>query len=181
MQCIENPTFWVINTLNPLPISTYGRVALLGDAVCCTLHRLLSRSGNLTVICCKCHAMSPYQGAGAGQAIEDAFILSTLLASPLVTRAMLPTALKVYEEVRLPLANEVLRRSKLSAEIGTFNDSRFASLLGRPSHDVDAGALWDMGHALIDNWKWAWTTNIDGDEEKAVKLLQERIIRQHSA
>ena len=42
-----------------------GRVALLGDAA---------------------HAMPPHLGAGAGQAIEDAFAMGWLLAHPNVTR-----------------------------------------------------------------------------------------------
>lgn len=119
--------------------------------------------------------MSPAQASGAGQAVEDAYILATLLAHPRTTLATLPTALKVYEEVRLPFANDVMRRSALSTEIGCFNDPRFASLADDSSQEADAGKLWDMGHALIDNWKWAWTTSIDADEARAIKLLEERI------
>ena len=33
-QCVDRPLFWVINELKPLSISTSGRVALTGDAVC---------------------------------------------------------------------------------------------------------------------------------------------------
>ena len=118
--------------------------------------------------------MSPAQGSGAGQAIEDAYILATLLAHQRTTRATLATALKVYEEVRLPHANEVMRRSALSADIGSYNDPRFSDIVDGSSKGVDVGRLWDMGHAQMENWKWAWTTSIDGDEARAIKMLEER-------
>ena len=125
--------------------------------------------------------MSPAQGSGAGQAIEDAYILATLLAHPRTTIATLPTALKVYEEVRLPNANEVMRRSALSADIASYNDPRFADISDGSSKEVDSGRLWDMGHAQMDNWKWAWTTSVDGDEARAIKMLEERTVEQACA
>ena len=32
-QCSENPSKWALHVVNELPLSTYGRVALIGDAV----------------------------------------------------------------------------------------------------------------------------------------------------
>ena len=55
--------------------------------------------------------MTPHQGSGAGQAIEDAYILGSVLGSPSVKLRTLPTALKIYEEVRLPSVNDIQRRS----------------------------------------------------------------------
>ena len=44
--------------------------------------------------------MTPHQGSGAEQAIEDAYILGSILGSFFVKLEKLPTALKIYEEVR---------------------------------------------------------------------------------
>ncbi|THH08567.1 hypothetical protein EW145_g2622 [Phellinidium pouzarii] len=160
LQCIEKPSRWAINALKGLPISTHDRVALLGDAA---------------------HAMTPHLGSGAGQAIEDAYILSALLAHPLTTLSTLPVALKVYEDVRLPHANDVQRRSAENGHLYEFNDSRFAGLdatLGDDDaqlNEVDAGKLRDLGHAATENWKWAWTTDIEDDRNMAIALLKERI------
>ena len=68
---------------------TEGRVTLLGDAA---------------------HAMLPYFGQGAAQAIEDAEALAACLrdASP----ASVPQALARYEAMRRPRANEVLVMSR---------------------------------------------------------------------
>ncbi|KAH6909781.1 salicylate hydroxylase [Coprinopsis sp. MPI-PUGE-AT-0042] len=49
LNCIEAPTKWAINNLNPIERFAQHRVFLAGDAA---------------------HAMTPHQGAGAGQAIE---------------------------------------------------------------------------------------------------------------
>lgn len=59
LGCIENPSAWAIHSTHPLLDSyTNGRVALMGDAA---------------------HAMLPHLGAGAGQGLEDAFVIVKLL------------------------------------------------------------------------------------------------------
>jgi salicylate hydroxylase len=72
--------------------------------------------------------MEPHLGAGAGQAMEvrtiirrtdanssaakDAFVLGRLLAHPLTTLSNVSTALKAYQDVRLPFAQFVARESE---------------------------------------------------------------------
>ena len=74
----------------PLERWTNGRVALLGDSA---------------------HAMTPFTGQGACQAIEDAVVLADCLrAEPDV-----PTALRAYEARRLPRAVEIWNRSWAAA------------------------------------------------------------------
>ena len=62
LGCIASPSVWSIHAIDP-PLESYvrGRVALLGDAA---------------------HAMLPYLGSGAGQALEDALVIVRLLAHP---------------------------------------------------------------------------------------------------
>ncbi|KAK7693986.1 hypothetical protein QCA50_003561 [Cerrena zonata] len=83
-------TKWAISQVRPLPQFVDAKVALLGDSA---------------------HAMVPYIGAGAGQAIEDAFILGRLLASPLVSRNNVANVLKVYEDIRKPISQDAASRS----------------------------------------------------------------------
>lgn len=61
--------------------------------------------------------MTPHQGSGAGQGIEDAYVLAALLAHPRTTRETLPVALKAYEAIRLPFAIDVQRRSSRSGRL----------------------------------------------------------------
>ncbi|KAG1734939.1 uncharacterized protein EDB91DRAFT_577444 [Suillus paluster] len=100
LKCSENPSRWALHVVNELPLSTDDRVALIGDA---------------------CHAMTPHFAAGAGQAIEDAFVLGRLLAHPLTTLDNVPAALKAYQDVRLPSAQFVARESERVGRIMDFN------------------------------------------------------------
>ena len=69
LGCAENLTQWSLDVVHP-PISpekwVRGRVAILGDAA---------------------HGMLPHLGAGAGQGIEDAYLLGKLLGHPQTTLA----------------------------------------------------------------------------------------------
>jgi len=90
-KCVERPSRWALHSLRPLPHYVDGRVVLLGDAA---------------------HAMEPHFGAGAGQAMEDAYALGRLLTHELTHAGNVDDALKVYEEVRLPFANNIVQRSQ---------------------------------------------------------------------
>ncbi|KZV75938.1 salicylate hydroxylase [Peniophora sp. CONT] len=87
---------WVINVVRPLDDWSVGRVTLLGDAA---------------------HAMVPFQGAGAGQAIEDALVLSALLTDRRVTRMNVQKAIRVYSDVRLPIAMDIYHASRRSGQL----------------------------------------------------------------
>lgn len=125
--------------------------------------------------------MSPFNGSGAGQAIEDAYILGSILGHPAVTLETIPIALKLYEEVRLPLANEVQRRSLQAAWIVSFQDPRFAQFDGPDGETTvectgdDTGKLWEKGHAMITDWMWAWTTDAEDVHVRAIKQLEEKL------
>ncbi|MFF3002173.1 FAD-dependent monooxygenase [Kitasatospora sp. NPDC057940] len=72
---------------DPLPAYHHGRVALLGDAA---------------------HAMCPFQGQGACQAIEDAVVL----ASALTPAADPATTLPAYTAARLPRTTAIVTGSR---------------------------------------------------------------------
>ena len=123
--------------------------------------------------------MTPHQGSGAGQAIEDAYVLGSLLGHPSVPLASLPAVLKIYEQVRLPFANEVQRRSAEAAWRQSFQDpmcSIFDAPDGTRSRECtgdDVGKLWEIGHAAADSLKWNWTTSVEDDRVRAMNLLEE--------
>ncbi|KAJ8597700.1 FAD/NAD(P)-binding domain-containing protein [Rhizopogon salebrosus TDB-379] len=100
LKCSENLSRWALHVVNELPLSTSDRVALIGDA---------------------CHAMPPHMGAGAGQTMEDAFVLGRLLAHPLTTLDKVPVALKIYQDIRLPFAQLVARNSDRAGRMFQFN------------------------------------------------------------
>ena len=122
----------------------------------------------------KAHAMSPGQGSGAGQAIEDAYVLGSLLSDPSTTRETLPAVLKVFEEVRLPFANNVLRGSDRMSSLVSFGDPRSSALAEKDHAQLDAAELWEMGHLVLEEWKWCWTTHVEDDRKRAMALLREK-------
>ncbi|OBZ74163.1 Salicylate hydroxylase [Grifola frondosa] len=132
-QCVRKINRWAIHTSAPLPSFVSGRVALLGDAA---------------------HAMMPFQGAGAGQAIEDAYVLSTLLGHRRATRATLPRVLQVYDAVRRPFAQRVAESSRENGMLYTLN---FPGLtFDAPVYDADAEKLAEIRARIRMNWEWAW-------------------------
>jgi salicylate hydroxylase len=72
-----------------------GRVCMIGDAA---------------------HTMTPYHGAGAGQAIEDVMILETLLGE-VKEPSQLDAAIKAYDELRRPRAQRVVQSSNSTGRI----------------------------------------------------------------
>ena len=80
---------WALYDREPLGRWVNGRLALLGDAA---------------------HAMLPFFGQGAAQAVEDAEVLGACLAG--VGPDAVPEALKRYESIRLPRASRVQLMSR---------------------------------------------------------------------
>ena len=59
------------------------------------------------------HAMTPWQGSGAGQAIEDAMILETVLAAA-KTRRDLEVAFRAYNKVQRPRTQYIVESSSVT-------------------------------------------------------------------
>lgn len=128
--------------------------------------------------------MSPQQASGAGQAIEDAFVLATLLGHKLTNLSNVQTALRIYDAVRRPVAEEVAERSLINGRL-------FGLQLHGLDADTETERLPEIGEAIKDNWGWstnflktnslvwadkpfllAWTTTLDSSVEKAVDMLE---------
>ncbi|KAK7693985.1 hypothetical protein QCA50_003560 [Cerrena zonata] len=88
-ETADKYTKWALSQVD-IPQFVDGRVALLGDAA---------------------HAMLPALGIGAGQAMEDAYILGRLLTQSLVTARDVGKVLDIYDTIRRPIAHEVSDRS----------------------------------------------------------------------
>ncbi|KAK1217832.1 hypothetical protein PQX77_019505 [Marasmius sp. AFHP31] len=146
-QVIEKPSRWAIHVIDQLPHSVTGHVALLGDAA---------------------HAMTPHQGVGGGQAIEDAHILGRLLAHDKTTVESLKEVLKIYDAIRLPLAQMAAEGSWI---IGLLYDCI------HPDHpvtgDTTAEELESLGVALQDALAWLGKGGCDQDWNEAEARLSQ--------
>ncbi|KAI0364701.1 FAD/NAD(P)-binding domain-containing protein [Pilatotrama ljubarskyi] len=155
-KCIDRVNRWAVHTTSPLPSFVSGHVALLGDAA---------------------HAMMPYQGAGAGQSIEDAYVLATLLADSRTTRATLDRALHAYDTARRPFAQRVQAASRENGLLYTLNYPGLSfdgpAWTSGPHARADQKKLAEIQSRICRNWAWAWETTIDADLQRALGMLDE--------
>ncbi|MBZ9566960.1 salicylate 1-monooxygenase [Modicisalibacter tunisiensis] len=96
LACIAEPTRWALHELPALPRYHRERVLIVGDAA---------------------HAMLPHQGAGAGQALEDAYVLASLLTDDACTRHNAPQVLAAFAAVRHARTCQVQRTSHEAGDL----------------------------------------------------------------
>ncbi|KAJ3501077.1 hypothetical protein NLJ89_g9502 [Agrocybe chaxingu] len=146
---ITKASRWAIQQVKPLDSYVSGRVGLLGDAA---------------------HAMPPHLGNGAGQAIEDAFILANLISKSVRSPDPNPTrVLQVYDTVRQPFGNFVARASKHQGNLDDFAVPGYEDL--KEGQELPPEMLKKHGEALDKGWEWTWNTSLMGDLEKVLAML----------
>lgn len=138
----ERPSKWRINDHEPVSQWVFldGKVVLLGDA---------------------CHATTPHQGAGAGQAIEDGYILSKALAGWLAgeRRTPLKDWMDLYQRIRLPRAQKVVATSR---EAGALYELESPDLIDLPYEEAVSIAA----ERLQTRMKWIWSQDLDALYDK---------------
>ncbi|KIJ63596.1 hypothetical protein HYDPIDRAFT_92068 [Hydnomerulius pinastri MD-312] len=139
-QCCKTPSRWALHVLKKLPLCARGRVTIIGDA---------------------CHAMTPHFGAGAGQAIEDAFVLGRLLAHPLTTLSRVQDALSIYQDIRLPFSTSVASNSfemgwlYIFMDPGHYDGTRQEGDLderGISAHE--RAGMEKLKQTMLEKWEW---------------------------
>ena len=136
-----NPSVWAMWDHPPAPTYTKGRIAMMGDAA---------------------HATTPYQGQGAGQAIEDALVLATLLAEVSDLR-MIQNAFLAYDQVR---------RMRTQRVVSTSRDS--GQLVGMRAEGVGSD-LEKMRELLSFRVHWIWNRDMVEQNREAVQLFKESL------
>lgn len=123
----ERPGRWALYDREPQRAWSSGPVTLLGDAA---------------------HAMLPHHGQGVNQALEDAVVLSHLLAG--TDADGVPSALRAYERLRRPRTRLLQAGSRKNAGCfqlpdGPEAEARNARLAGLPDD-----LAWIHGHDPLD-------------------------------
>ncbi|KAG6810474.1 hypothetical protein H0H92_011709 [Tricholoma furcatifolium] len=147
ISCVTNPLRWAVHAVRPLDSFASGGVALIGDAA---------------------HAMEPHQGSGAGQAIEDAYILATVLGHPSTTRATLHDALQIFDNIRRPQAQRVAEMARRNGRLFTFHERDLDCL----SNGAVTKELRLISEEFTRNWEWAWSTSPESSKQEAIRLLE---------
>ncbi|KAI5476416.1 salicylate hydroxylase [Pseudohyphozyma bogoriensis] len=140
LKAIDKPSIWGIFALPPIETISDERIVLIGDAA---------------------HAMTPHQGAGAGQAIEDGLFISSIISSATITNAPLSDrpskiqfAINAYAQVRHPRGEKVQSTSRENGLLYNFK-----GVSGEGS-DVEK-----IKQTLVPRLDWIW----EYDTEKALK------------
>ncbi|KAL1881462.1 hypothetical protein VTK73DRAFT_3524 [Phialemonium thermophilum] len=146
----ENPTKWVLNDRDLLDQWVYGngKIVLMGDAA---------------------HAMLPHQGAGAGQAIEDGYILGRAISEYLATTTTsngrrdndeeLRKWTQLYQDVRLPRAQKAQETAR---QAGLVYEMQTTEMQGKSYEEC----LPLVRESLKDRMQWIWTGDIDAEYEE---------------
>ncbi|ORY13706.1 hypothetical protein BCR34DRAFT_255081 [Clohesyomyces aquaticus] len=123
------------------PTYTKGPVCLMGDSA---------------------HSMTPWQGSGAGQCIEDTMILQTLLEQ-VKYRKHLAAAFEAYDQVRRPRTQKIIESSHGTGVI----------LCGRgPNTGLD---LEEIQKVLGHRWDHIHSLDLEEHKRQALAALQARI------
>lgn len=77
---------------------------------------------NTAVIGDAAHATTPFQGAGAGQAIEDALVMSKLFGQ-VQSLHDIESAFAAYDAIRRPRTERVVQTSRQAMKLFTFTDA----------------------------------------------------------
>ncbi len=128
LGAVDETFVWALFDRPPLERWSVGRVTLLGDA---------------------CHPMLPFMAQGAAQAIEDGATLTACLAG--TNRTDVPTALRRYEQLRLPRASRVqalsaTNKARFHLPDGPEQRERDAQMATGSTDWSSAAIAWVYGH-----------------------------------
>ena len=113
-------------------------------------------NGYVCIISDAAHAITPWQGAGAGQAFEDAAVRGALFRH-VSTRADIQAAFKAFGTVRRPRCRQIMDSSR---EMGRI----MCGLSGDTGVSVQ-----EMRNALKRRWEFIHGLNLKRHEEEALK------------
>ncbi|GAO52063.1 hypothetical protein G7K_6150-t1 [Saitoella complicata NRRL Y-17804] len=128
--------------------------------------------GRLCVIGDAAHASTPHQGAGAGQAVEDAYILSEMFGHRLsvlkaqegwctesVTGDDLEKVFTAYDHVRRHRSQKVVTTSREAGMIYDFEGEGAGS-------DVEK-----VRDAIVGRYDWIWRVDLEGEVRRGVEFM----------
>jgi salicylate hydroxylase len=143
-----NPIKWGFFHHPQTSIYYRGRVVLLGDSA---------------------HASLPFQAAGAAQGLEDALVLSNVLAelaklptsNDADTTAHIEAGFEAYDSVRRPRAQKQSEQSAELARMIFFQHAKVGDDMSKILSRLQRG-----------RFNWIWFHDVDEDVEKAIDRMR---------
>lgn len=110
------------------------------------------------------HASLPFQAAGAAQALEDAYVLGSLLADVSTagtnSASGIKAALEAYDRVRRPRAQKQLEQSAEVAEMIFFRHPEMGNDMSKILPRLQQG-----------RFDWLWFHDIEDDAREARRII----------
>ncbi|KAF8621267.1 hypothetical protein AX15_007927 [Amanita polypyramis BW_CC] len=151
IECMPSAKKWAVHHLRPLKKYAKGRVLLLGDAA---------------------HAMGTHQGTGAGQAMEDAYVLAHILLHPDIT-TQIPLITHAYDAIRRPIGNKALLLTKTAGKLTQLTDDNGELPYVKEGDDsVPREVLEGYAKQVVHHWKWLWETSVEDKCWDASRLMR---------
>ena len=126
LSLMQKPDLWALFEHPPAERYVKGRVALLGDAA---------------------HASTPHQGAGAGMALEDAYVLAGLLREVSGVEGV-ERAFEVYDQARRERSQRLVRTSRDAGKLYDLEDADAGDDLEKVRRNLDVRQRWIWDHDL---------------------------------
>ncbi|OOF96805.1 hypothetical protein ASPCADRAFT_206961 [Aspergillus carbonarius ITEM 5010] len=140
LSLMRNADIWAM--FDHPPARTYhreGRICIMGDAA---------------------HASTPHQGAGAGMAVEDVYVLSRLLGE-VQERSQLKRAFAAYDTVRRPRTQRLVRTSR---DAGRLYQCQKEGV----EDDVEK-----IRANLDERMRWIWDLDVEQHLEEALNVFRQ--------
>ena len=128
---------WALFDHPPVPSYVKGRLCLLGDAA---------------------HASTPFQGAGAGMAVEDAYVLARILRET-KTASQLPAAFLAYDSVRRERTQKLVTTSREAGYVLHF--------------ELVGDDLPKIKQALKGRMDWIWNHDFEAEVSRALANMNQ--------
>lgn len=144
LSLMERTDLWALFDHPPAKAYYKGRVCLLGDSA---------------------HASTPHQGAGAGMALEDAYILSSLLGQVKNVDAI-EEAFRVYDATRRPRTQRLVTTSRDCGETYELENRDVGDDVQKLKRNLD------------ERQRWIWNHNLESDMVKATEMTQRQSTHQ---
>jgi salicylate hydroxylase len=143
LSMMQKPDIWALFDHPPAPTYTKGRICIIGDAA---------------------HASTPHNGAGAGQAIEDALCMSRVMRL-VYDVADITRAFQAFDRIRRPRSQ---RQVRVARESGWLYDLQAPGCMDN----------WDkVKQALETKQKWIWEHDLEADVKEAERVFREETAR----
>lgn len=159
---MKSADLWAMFDHPSTPTYFKNRVCILGDAahaseslhLCCSWHSCML----LTLM-----KATPYQGAGAGMAIEDALIMSSVMAL-VISAEEIPRAFQVFDTIQRPRSQKVVTTSR---EAGLLYHMQLPNV----GDDLEL-----IKHQLGTRMKWIWDADLEARVTEAEMLFSKQAL-----